>query len=70
MPGMISEQDIWRAALVMAKRYKSEAMTEAAVRADQLLEDGDWRAAITWHRIFDAIERLQAQQPAEGEAVH
>jgi hypothetical protein len=24
----------------------------------------------TWHRILDAIERLQAKAPAEGEKVH
>jgi hypothetical protein len=24
----------------------------------------------TWHRILDAIERLQAQKPAEGEPIH
>jgi hypothetical protein len=23
-----------------------------------------------WHRILNAIERLQAKQPAEGEKVH
>jgi hypothetical protein len=67
---VISEADIWRSALTMVKRYKSDAMHEAAMRADHLLEDGDWRAAITWHRILDAIERLQAQKPAEGEYVH
>ena len=54
----------------MVKRYKSDAMQEAAMRADHLLEDGDWRAALTWHRILDAIERLQAQKPAVGENVH
>ncbi len=26
--------------------------------------------AATWHRILGAIERLQAQKPAEGEGVH
>jgi hypothetical protein len=26
--------------------------------------------AETWHRIHDAIERLQAKAPAEGEKVH
>ena len=26
--------------------------------------------AETWHRILNAIERIQAQKPAEGEAVH
>jgi hypothetical protein len=25
--------------------------------------------AETWHRILNAIERLRAQKPAEGEAV-
>jgi len=42
-------------------------MHEAATRADQLTEDGDWAAANVWHRILDAIERLQAKAPAEGE---
>ena len=45
-------------------------MLEAAQRADQLQEDGDWQGAITWHRILDCIERIQAQTPAEGEKVH
>jgi hypothetical protein len=30
----------------------------------------DWQGALTWHRILDAIERLQAKAPAEGEKVH
>jgi hypothetical protein len=46
----------------MVKRYAAHAMLEAAARADQLLEDGDWHAAATWHRILDAIERLQAEE--------
>ena len=67
---MIPDRDIWAAALLMVKRYKAEAMLEAVARADQLLEEGDWQGGATWHRILDAIERLQAQQPAEGEPVH
>jgi hypothetical protein len=27
-------------------------------------------SAETWHRILNAIERLQAKAPAEGEKVH
>jgi len=67
---VIPDADIWRSALVMVKRYGADAMLEAAARADQLLEDGDWRAAVTWHRIVGAIDRLQAKAPAEGEKVH
>jgi hypothetical protein len=37
---------------------------------DQLLDEGDVAGAETWHRILNAIERLQAEVPADGEAVH
>ena len=67
---MIPEADVWTAALLIVKRYGDDAMLEAAERADQLQEDGDWQAAITWHRILDCIERIQAQRPADGEALH
>ena len=45
-------------------------MLEAATRADQLLDQGDLAGAETWHRILNAIERLQAKVPAEGEKAH
>jgi hypothetical protein len=67
---VITEQEVWRAALVMVRRYKTEAMVEAATRADQLLEDGDWHAAITWRRILDAIKRIQAENLPEKHTVH
>ena len=54
----------------MVKRYKADAMLEAAQRADQLLAEGDMAGADTWHRILDCIERLQAKALAEGEKVH
>ena len=67
---MISDGDVWQAALLIVKRYGDDAMLEAAARADKLLEDGDSLGAETWHRILNAIERLQAKAPAEGEKVH
>jgi hypothetical protein len=51
------------------RRYGADAMLEASERADQLLEDGDPVAAANWHRILDAIERLQAKAPAGGLAL-
>jgi hypothetical protein len=36
-------------------------------RADQLLAEGDMAGCKTWHRILNAIERLQAKAPTEGE---
>jgi hypothetical protein len=65
---MIDDRDIWRAALLMV--HKADAMIEAAARADKLLEEGYPVAATAWHRILNAIERLQVKTPAEGEKVH
>jgi hypothetical protein len=45
------------------KRYGDDAMLEATQRAGQLLEDGDLVAAANWHRILNALERLQATKP-------
>jgi hypothetical protein len=67
---MIDDRDVWQAALLMVKRCGDDAMLEASMRADQLLEEGDMAGAETWHRILNAIERLQARAPAEGEKVH
>jgi hypothetical protein len=67
---MISDVDIWRAALLMVKRYGDDAVLEAAARASQLMKDGDIAGCTTWQRILDAIERLQAKAPGEGEKVH
>jgi hypothetical protein len=67
---VISDCDVWAAALLMVKRYKEDAMLEASARADQLLDEGDMAGAETWHRILNAIERLQVKAPAEGEKVH
>jgi hypothetical protein len=45
-------------------------VTGPPARADQLLDEGDMADADTWHRILNAIERLQAKAPAQCEKVH
>jgi len=67
---MIPDVDIWRTALLLLKRYGDDAMLEASTRADHLPEDGDWQGSLTWHCIIDALERLMARGPAEGEPMH
>jgi hypothetical protein len=42
---MISDRDIWAAALPIVKRYGDDAMLEPARRADQLLNEGNMAAA-------------------------
>jgi hypothetical protein len=67
---MIEDRDVWQAAVLLVKRYGDDAMQEAAARADQLQEEGDMAGCETWHCILEAILRLQAPEPAEGEKVH
>jgi hypothetical protein len=67
---MIDDRDVWQAAVLLVKRYGDDAMLEASERADQLLDEGEMAGAEVWHRILNAIERLQAKAPAEGEKVH
>jgi hypothetical protein len=60
----IPDVDIWRAALLMVKRYGDDAMREAGARARELMADGDMDGCTTWMHIGDAIERLQAKAPS------
>lgn len=59
---MIPDKDIWRAALLMVKRYGADAATQAAMRADGLLAEGDADGCAVWKRIMTAIEQLQADR--------
>jgi hypothetical protein len=63
---MTPGRDVWQAAVLMVKRYGDDAMLEASERADQLLDEGDMAGSETWHRILNAIGRLQPRAPAEG----
>ena len=47
----VADTEIWRAALLMVKRYGDDAMLEAAVRADKLLDArGNLDGAQTSHQ--------------------
>ncbi len=67
---MISDLDLWRAAQVMVKRYGDSAVIEAAMRADEFLDQGNLDGKRLWMRIMQTIEELQRERPREGEAVH
>ena len=55
---MIPEIDIWRAALLMLKRFGDNAPKESAMRAGNLETEGDRDGAAIWRRITDAVEQL------------
>ncbi len=67
---MIPDRDIYRAAAVLIKRYGEDAPIQAAMRADELLDEGDLDGQAVWRQIFAAIEELLRKEPGEGEGVH
>ncbi len=67
---MLSDLDLWRAAQIMIKRYGDGAATEAAMRADEFLDQGNLDGQRLWIRIMHTIEELQRKPPRDGEAVH
>jgi hypothetical protein len=67
---MIGEAEVWRAAVALVRRHSSDAPFAVAAYADQLIEDGNMAAAAACQPVLNAIERLQAEAPAEGETVH
>jgi hypothetical protein len=60
---MIPEKDIWRAAILMLRRYGGKALEETATRADQLEAEEDPEGAATWRWIARAIGELLNTKP-------
>jgi hypothetical protein len=60
---MIPEKDIWRAAVLMLRRYADKALEESTTRADRLDEEGDYAGAATWRLIARAVEELANTTP-------
>jgi hypothetical protein len=54
----------------MLERYGKDAATEAAMRADELMNQGNIDGRNVWMRIMGAIEELQRDRPKDGEAMH
>jgi hypothetical protein len=67
---MMAEAEVWRAAVFLVRRHGTDAPLALAAYADQFIEDGDVAAAAACQRVLNAIARLQATAPAEGEKVH
>jgi hypothetical protein len=66
----MNELDIWRAANILLKRYRADAVLIAAKRADVFLDQGDMEGCGVWIRITRAITELERKMPAEGGRKH
>ena len=50
----------------MVKRYGEDAATEAVLRANELLAEGDMDGCVAWKRIMHAAEELLAMEPVDN----
>ena len=67
---MTNDKDIYRSAKLLIDRHGDDAVIEAAMKADQMLEAGDLDGLATWNRILRAIEELKSGERPEGEKLH
>ena len=64
----MDDRDIWRSAKALIDSYGDDAPIHAAMRADELLAQGDLDGAGTWRRVLDAVKELENTE--SGGAVH
>lgn len=64
--GVLTERDVWISANMYVKRYGEDAPVHAAMRADELLAEGDMEGCMAFRRILKAIDELLATAPPEG----
>ena len=65
---MPTDIDIYRSAQILVDQHGQDAVHEAAIRADELLDAGDLDGQAVWMRIRKAV--LELLKPGDGEAVH
>jgi len=63
---MSSDIDIYRAANLLVGQHGARAAIFAAMRADELLDNGDLDGQRTWLRIIKAIEDLTSTDRGES----
>ena len=64
---MTDDKDIYRSAKLLINRHGDDAVIEAAMMADKMLEAGDLDGLATWKRILTAIDELLSEErPAES----
>jgi hypothetical protein len=67
---MVDDPDIWRAANLLLKRHSADAEIVAAMRADELLANGDVEGRAVWKQIPAAVTELSRTAPSKGERLN
>ena len=68
MPAMPTDLDIYRSAKILVEQHGADALIQAALKADELLDAGDLDGQAVWMRIRKAV--LELMKPGDGETVH
>lgn len=66
----IQDIDIYRSANLVIEQYGEDAVIEAAMRADAMLDKGHIDGQRVWLAIMRAIEEVQRAKKAPGEHTH
>jgi len=70
-PPQVADEDVWRAALLMIKRYGDNAVMEAAIRSNAALEQGDMFNYDLWFAVMAAIQSGRfGNSSKDGEVIH
>jgi hypothetical protein len=66
---MTSDLDIYRSAKILIDEHGDDAAIEAAMRADELLDQGDLEGQRVWMRVV-VVKELQRTEPHHDDMVH
>ena len=67
---MTDDKEIYQSAKLLIDRHGDDAVIEAAMMADKMLEDGDLDGLATWNRIIRAIDELLSNERPKDATVN
>ena len=67
---MISDPEIWRAAQLIIKLHREDALLVAAQRFVEFVDADDVCGAAVWKGVMQAVDELQRIKPKVGEKVN
>ena len=67
---MTDDKDIFRSAKLLINRHGDDAVIEAAMQADKMLEAGDVDGQAVWKRILTAIDELLSKERPKDATVN
>ena len=67
---VVDKIDIYRCAALFIEQHGEDAIIEAAIVADAMLEKGDMDGLRVWKAIGRAIDELQREDLRDGERVN